>query len=129
MGIYDFAKRQTRTVKSATKKLGTKTKDALLGETASDVDIPESVQQAQDQRQTIIDRLMAQSAQPSTTAQQAVRTEGKLLSDRAAAQAASQAAGARGVGALAARRAAGAQNAAAQSRIAGQVAAGASDRK
>lgn len=93
-----------------------KTGDILLGEDPSNVALPDDVVQAQQQRRDLITKLMG--GEKRDEAQQAVAAEGRLASERANATAQSQAAGARGFGALLARQAAMSANANAQAGIA-----------
>lgn len=91
-------------------------KDILLGEDPDKVALPTDVAIAQQQRRDLISKLMG--GQVRDEAQKAVAAEGRLASERASATAQSQAAGARGFGALLARQAAQMANANAQAQIA-----------
>jgi hypothetical protein len=89
--------------------------DLLLGQDPNDVKLPGEVEETQQQRRDLIAKLMG--GQVRDEAQKAVAAEGRLASERASATAQSQAAGARGFGALLARQAAQAANANAQAQI------------
>lgn len=95
-----------------------KTKNFLLGEDPDNVALPPDVLAAQQQRRDLIGKLMGGA--PRDEAQKAVAAEGRLASQRASATAQSQAAGARGFGALLARQASAMANANAQAQIGAQ---------
>lgn len=95
-----------------------KAKDFLLGQDPDSVKLPTDVELAQQQRRDLIAKLMG--GQQRDEAQKAVAAEGRLASERASATAQSQAAGARGFGALLARQAAAMANANAQAQIGAQ---------
>lgn len=97
-----------------------KAKDLLLGQDPDTVALPTDVELARQQRRDLIGKLMGGA--PRDEAQKAVAAEGRLASERASATAQSQAAGARGFGALLARQAAATANANAQAQIAGNQA-------
>jgi hypothetical protein len=93
-------------------------KDFLLGEDPDNVKLPTDVELAQQQRRDLISKLMGGTVRDE--AQKAVAAEGRLASERASATAQSQAAGARGFGALLARQASQMANANAQAQIGAQ---------
>jgi hypothetical protein len=95
-----------------------KGKELLLGQNPDDVQLPDAVQDAQKQRADLLSGLLSSKRDE---AQKAVAAEGRLASERASATAQSQAAGARGFGALLARQAAQAANANAQAQIGAQT--------
>lgn len=93
-------------------------KDLFLGQNPDDVQLPPEVAAAQKQRADLLSGLLSSKRDE---AQKAVAAEGALASQRASATAQSQAAGARGFGALLARQAAASANANAQAQIGAQT--------
>lgn len=97
------------------KSVKDRAKDLFLGQNPDDVQLPPEVAAAQKQRADLLSGLL--NGKPRREAQDAVAAEGRLASERASATAQSQAAGARGFGALLARQAAQSANANSQAQI------------